>query len=115
MAKIEYEKKGKIAYITLNRPEVRNAIDRDMVNALDDLWREFENATDIWVGILTGAGGHFCSGYDVKAINARQDQGVKFTWERSSMFGSKRIGPDGYNVTKPVIAAIDGSVNGAGV
>lgn len=115
MAKIQYEKKGMVAFITLNRPEVRNAIDRDMVDTLHSLWEDFQEDDDIRVGILTGAGGNFCSGYDVKAINDRQDRGVAFTWARSSMFGEKRIGPDGHGVTKPLIAALDGNVNGAGV
>jgi len=114
MAKIEYEKKGNIAYVILNRPESRNAIDREMVDTLHELWEDFEKDDTIRIGILTGTGGHFCAGYDVKAINARQKEGVAFSWERSSMFGDKRIGPDGHNVTKPIIAALDGNVNGAG-
>ena len=115
MAKIEYEKNGNIARVTLNRPEARNAVDREMVDTLHELWEDFEKDDAIRVGILTGAGEHFCSGYDVKAINARQKEGIAFTWTRSSMFGDKRIGPDGHNVTKPIIAALDGNVNGAGV
>lgn len=115
MAKVEYEKREAIAYITLNRPEVRNAIDREMVDVLHDLWEDFEKDRDIRVGILAGAGGHFCAGYDVKAINARQEEGVAYTWARSSMFGDKRIGPDGHGVTKPIIAALNGNVNGVGV
>jgi len=115
MAKIEYEKNGNIACIILNRPESRNAIDREMVDTLHELWEDFEKDDSIRVGILTGAGGHFCAGYDVKAINDRQKEGLDFTRERSSMFGDKRIGPDGHNVTKPIIAALDGNVNGSGV
>jgi enoyl-CoA hydratase len=115
MAKIEYEKKGKIGRITLNRPEARNAIDRDMVDTLNSLWKEFQGDNDVLVGILSGEGGHFCAGYDVKAINARQKAGIPFTWKMSSMFGDTRIGPDGHGVTKPIITALDGIVNGAGV
>lgn len=112
MAKIECEKKGKVLYITLNRPEVMNAVDPDMMSTLDTLWEDFESDRDLWVGILTGAGGHFCSGYDIKVIQSRQEQGEQFTeltyWERKSF-------PDGHNVTKPIIAALDGNVNGLGV
>ncbi|MBW2058677.1 MAG: enoyl-CoA hydratase/isomerase family protein [Deltaproteobacteria bacterium] len=114
MAKIEYEIRGQVAYITLNRPEVRNALDREMVGTLHELWQEFQSSGSARVAVLTGAGGHFCAGYDVKAINSRQDAGIPFEWSRSSMFGDKRIGPDGHGVTKPIIAALDGSVNGAG-
>jgi enoyl-CoA hydratase/carnithine racemase len=112
MAKIELKKKGKVLYITLNRPEAMNAVDSDMMSALDTLWEDFEGDPDVWVGILTGAGGHFCSGYDIKLIQSRQEQGEQFTestyWERNSF-------PDGHNVTKPLIAALDGNVNGLGV
>jgi len=112
MAKIEYEKKGRVLYITLNRPEARNAVDPDMMDTLDTLWEDFESDCDVWVGILTGAGGHFCSGYDIKAIKSKQEQGGQYTeltyWKRKSF-------PDGHNVTKPLIVALDGNVNGLGV
>ena len=107
MAKIEYEIRGQVAYITLNRPDVRNALDREMVGTLHELWQEFQSSGSARVAVLTGAGGHFCAGYDVKAINSRQDAGIPFEWSRSSMFGDKRIGPDGHGVTKPIIAAFE--------
>ena len=115
MAKIEYKTKGRVAFIALNRPEVMNAIDLDMVYALDSLWREFESDKGIWVGILTGAGDNFCSGYDVKQLNSSQTHKNSYAWNKSSMFGENKCGPDGHNVTKPLIAALDGHVNGVGV
>jgi enoyl-CoA hydratase/carnithine racemase len=115
MSKVEYRKDGYIGFIVLNRPEVKNAIDREMVDMLDALWRDFESDQDIRVGILAGAGENFCSGYDIRAINERQEKQEAYTWNRSSMFGDKRIGPDGHGVTKPIITVLDGHVNGAGV
>lgn len=112
MAKIEYEKKDRVLYITLNRPEARNAVDPDMMDTLDALWEDFESDRDVWVGILTGAGGHFCSGYDIKAIQSRKEQGEQYT-ERT--YWRRECFPDGHNITKPLIVALDGNVNGLGV
>jgi enoyl-CoA hydratase/carnithine racemase len=66
------ERAGAIATITLNRPEARNAIDltmrRELVSALDEV--EADEAARVL--ILTGAGGHFCAGGDVKSMRARR-------------------------------------------
>ena len=58
---LDYEKKGGIAYFTLNRPEAHNAFNPEMLKALSDALIDFKQDDAMWVGILTGAGerGHF--------------------------------------------------------
>ena len=65
MSKVLYEKKGKIAYITLNRPKV-NAIDFEMIGELHNIWDDFRDDDNIWVAILTGAGNNFSVGFDIR-------------------------------------------------
>src|SRR5262245_66362130 len=66
------DREGRVATITLNRPDARNALDltmrRELLAALD----EVEAASDVRVVILTGAGGHFCAGGDVKTMRERR-------------------------------------------
>ena len=62
-----YAKKDRVATITLNRPEVRNAIDPTMDQRLRQIWRDFSDDDDVDVAILTGAGTAFCAGADRNA------------------------------------------------
>ena len=55
-SKIIYEKKGRIAYITLNRPERRNAVDPDTTRELRQAFSDFRDDDELWVSIFTGAG-----------------------------------------------------------
>ncbi len=63
------EKKGNILYVTLNRPGQKNAVDVEMICKLADAWTMLDEDNDIRVAVLTGAGGNFCSGMDLKSIN----------------------------------------------
>ena len=65
MAKVLYEKDGRIGRITLNRPEVMNAIDDDLPRALAAAVAEADHDPDVHVMVLSGAGKAFCSGYDL--------------------------------------------------
>jgi len=66
--KVLFEKKGPIAYVTINRPERLNACDFETYERLAEIWREFRDDPTLRVGILTGAGERaFCAGSDVKA------------------------------------------------
>jgi enoyl-CoA hydratase/carnithine racemase len=113
MPKIFYEKKDKIAYITLNRPEKMNAIDREMNQKLDWIWKDFKKDETVWVAILSGSGGNFCAGFDIMAIQ-EEIRVEKYRWEKSSMFGQIRCSPNENEVYKPIITAMDGAVNGVG-
>lgn len=62
------ERRGHVLIVTLNRPEARNAFSASMLSAAHDAWHELDEDPDLRVGVLTGAGGNFCSGMDLKAL-----------------------------------------------
>ena len=67
MAEVIYEKRGKIAYITLNRPHAMNAIDEAMHKLLWETWQDFDADDSLELAIVTGAGDEaFCAGADLK-------------------------------------------------
>ncbi|HDZ89441.1 MAG TPA: enoyl-CoA hydratase/isomerase family protein, partial [Deltaproteobacteria bacterium] len=64
-----FEKKEKIAIITINRPEAMNSLDGETLDGLNKAWIEFRDDPDLWVGIITGAGDRaFCAGGDLKSL-----------------------------------------------
>ena len=71
MSVLLYEKKGRIAYITLNRPEKRNALNYELLGELEKAWIDFRDDDNLWVAVLTGAGTTFCAGLDLKERAAR--------------------------------------------
>ncbi|NKY43622.1 crotonase/enoyl-CoA hydratase family protein [Nocardia cerradoensis] len=86
---------GNVMVITINRPEVRNAIDSRVFHGLGDAANELDERSDLAVGVLTGAGGTFCSGMDLKAYSAGN-------------FGSGGRNLTADPPTKPLIAAVEG-------
>lgn len=97
---VDYETHHDIAVITLNRPAQRNAIDTQTGIALFDAVKKFESDDSLKVAVITGAGGHFCAGADLKAL----DQDV--SWNPD--FGHGPLGPTWHTPSKPVIAAVEG-------
>lgn len=98
---IIYEKRDRIAYLTLNRPEVMNALDPETILELEEASQDFNNDPDSWVLILTGAGDKaFCAGADLKKLIPAMTSG-----EMKMELSSKRFFSDIY---KPIIAAING-------
>lgn len=97
---VSQEIRGDIAVITLQRPECRNAIDTKTGIQLRQAVLDFEANDALKVAILTGAGGHFCAGADLKAL----DQDV--SWNPD--FNHGPLGPTWHTPTKPVIAAVEG-------
>lgn len=65
---ISYEKKDRVAYITLNRPERLNAIDEKTATDLTRIWVDFRDDDNLLVAILSGSGRLFCSGADVSKM-----------------------------------------------
>ena len=61
------EQRGHTLIVTLNRPEARNALSTEMLSIMVEAWDRVDNDPDIRVCILTGAGGYFCAGMDLKA------------------------------------------------
>ena len=70
-----YEKRDRIAYVTLNRPEAKNAVDPEMHELLWETWEDFRDDDALDVAILTGAGDAFCAGADLKTYIPPLDQG----------------------------------------
>ena len=96
-----FEIEGPLAIITLNRPEVRNAVDRPTAEALAQAFRRFDSAEQIAVAILTGSGGVFCAGADLKAVASGRGNRVTET-------GDGPLGCTRMVLSKPVIAAVEG-------
>jgi enoyl-CoA hydratase len=86
-----------ITIVTIHRPEVRNAVDRDTAEALAFAFREFDADPHSNVAILAGAGGNFCAGADLKAFN-----------NHLSADGDGPMGPTRLRLSKPVIASVEG-------
>ena len=104
---------GKIATITLDRPERMNAINPEMSRDLDRFWAEFDADDSLHVAIITGAGRAFCAGRDLVRPDAHSDEidraARSAQWREqdpSNAAGLSSWGPD--NTWKPVIAAING-------
>lgn len=114
--KVLYEKRGEIAWITLNRPEVKNAIDLDVHHRLREIWTDFRDDDGLRVAILTGTGDAFCAGADLRTHVPEWD-GVGPSLARDKL-------PDGFaggitrglhRIYKPIIAACNGWVLGGGL
>ena len=69
---IDYDLDGPVAVVTIDRPEVANAIDRPTADALAGAFRRFDEDDDAAVAVLTGADGKFCAGADLKAMQDRR-------------------------------------------
>lgn len=99
---------GPVTIVTIDRPEVRNAVDRATAEALAEAFRAFEADDARAVGVLTGAGGTFCAGADLKAVSAGQGN-------RVAAEGDGPMGPTRMLLDKPVIAAVEGHAVAGGL
>jgi Enoyl-CoA hydratase/isomerase len=105
------ERGGAIATITLNRPDARNAIDLTMRQELVSAFDEVEADEAARVLVLTGAGGHFCAGGDVKSMRARRSTAVE---GRARVELLNRMVVRLVNFPRPTVAMVDGYAVGAG-
>jgi enoyl-CoA hydratase len=108
---VRYEPDGPVAVVTIDRPDVANAIDRPTADALADAFRRFDADDGAAVAVLTGAGGKFCAGADLKAM--RQPDASRVT--RVEPDGDGPVGPTRMLLGKPVIAAVEGHAVAGGL
>jgi len=115
MSSALYEKRDRIAYITLNRPAALNALDDALNDELWTIWQDFNDDPAVDVAILSGSGKAFCAGADLKTFIPK--------WEHANMLDVRRNAARGigggltrgqHRITKPVIAAINGHAIGGG-
>jgi enoyl-CoA hydratase len=92
---------GPVLVVTIDRPDARNAVNGPTATALADAFRAFDANDELAVAVLTGAGGTFCAGADLKAFNTEWGNRVHDD-------GDGPMGPSRMLLSKPVLAAVEG-------
>jgi enoyl-CoA hydratase len=108
MSTVRVERAGPVFTVILDRPAVRNAVDRSTAETLAEVFRQFDADEEASVAVLWGAGGTFCSGADLKAIAGGAGN-------RVAPDGDGPMGPTRMVLSKPVIAAIAGHAVAGGL
>jgi len=103
-----YELRDRVAVVTIDRPEVRNAVDGSTAHALAEAFRRFDQDAEAHVAVLTGARGFFCAGADLKALAGGDERNL-------SPDADGPMGPTRMLLSKPVIAAIEGHAVAGGL
>ncbi|MGI6548943.1 MAG: crotonase/enoyl-CoA hydratase family protein [Syntrophomonadales bacterium] len=106
MKEVLVDTNGKICTITINRPEVKNAVDRNTATQLAEAFRAFDADENLAVAVLWGAGGTFCAGADLKAVSQMSAGQVNLL--AADMTQDGPMGPSRMQLSKPVIAAVSG-------
>jgi enoyl-CoA hydratase len=99
---------GKVLTVTINRPQVRNAVDSATARSLGEAFLEFERDPELCAAVLSGAGGAFCAGFDLHEVA----EGRRTTVEET---GSGPMGCTWLQLSKPVIAAVEGHAVAGGL
>jgi len=105
---VRREQRGPVTVVTIDRPEVRNAVDGPTAVALAEAFRAFDADESAAVAVLTGASGTFCAGYDLKSV---AEGGAP----RIDEDGDGPMGPSRMLLSKPVIAAVEGHAVAGGL
>src|SRR3954447_23999620 len=109
VSKVLYEKRDRIAYVTINRPEAKNAIDPDTHELLRQTWEDFRDDDALDVAILTGAGDAFCAGADLKTFIPPIIKEATPRWVRDNVpNGLGGLTRGLHRIYKPVIGAVNG-------
>jgi enoyl-CoA hydratase len=101
-------KDGKVLIVTINRPHARNAVDSATARALGEAFQQFDRDDALYVAVLTGAAGTFCAGADLREVA----EGRRTSVEQS---GPGPMGPTWLQLSKPVIAAVEGHAVAGGL
>ena len=99
---------GKVLTVTINRPDVRNAVDSATAHALANAFENFEADDELCVAVLTGSSGTFCAGADLREVA----DGSRTSIDEN---GSGPMGPTWLQMSKPVIAAVEGHAVAGGL
>ncbi len=114
--RVRYEKRGRVAYVTLDRPDCLNAMDLRMHEELAVVWEDFEADDEVWVAVLTGAGDRaFSAGQDLKELARRIRSGTAgtATFGSSGKPGWPRL-TERFELCKPIVARVNGHAFGGG-
>jgi len=114
MSVLEVSRVGACAVLTMNRPAARNALDGELRNAFAATLPTIRDDESVRAVVLTGAGGHFCAGGDIRTLNAAQGKTDVFEG-RNRIIAMQRWFDELVDLEKPVIAAVDGVAYGAGL
>jgi enoyl-CoA hydratase len=108
MAHLETELVGHVLVVTMNRPEAKNALSPEMLVGLADAWDRIDADPAIRCAVLTGAGGVFCAGADLKAMNDSQNQSDAAVRMREDAGLAWKALLRHHRLTKPLVAAVEG-------
>lgn len=115
MSVLKIERDGATAVLVMNRPDQRNALDLAMREAFAGAVAQVRDDPAVRAVVLTGAGGHFCAGGDIKTVAQAQDAGRDIFEGRERIRKLHRWLDELIDLEKPVIAAVDGVAFGAGL
>lgn len=103
---VRMEKQDSICTVIIDRPEVKNAVDRPTADKLANAFREFDADSSLRAAVLWGDGGIFCAGADLKAVSSGSAE--RFNRLNEDMSEDGPMGPSRLKLSKPVIAAVAG-------
>src|SRR5947209_20339462 len=108
MAHLDTEQHGHVLVVTMNRPEAKNALSPEMLVGMADAWDRIDSDPEIRCAILTGAGGVFCAGADLKAMNNAQGESDASRRFREDAGMAWKALLRNHRLAKPLIAAVEG-------
>ena len=110
MPNVLYEKRNRVAYITINRPESMNCVDPPTASELVAAWQDFRDDNESYVAVITGAGDKaFCAGFDLRTVGSgglpqKPHDVRRFIYDHPGLMGYTRKA----DIFKPIIAAVNG-------
>ncbi len=113
MDEVLVEKSGKVCTVIINRPEVRNCVNRPTAERLFEAFKEFDSDDSLCAAVLWGQGGYFCAGADLKALASGDLNLINPLNEDMSLCAP--MGPTRLLLSKPVIAAVAGYAVAGGI
>lgn len=108
MSVVKYSKRDRIAFVTLNRPEAKNAINPETHQRLWEIWQDFRDDSSVDVAILTGTGDAFCAGADLKSYMTRWPGATPEQVRANVADGLGGLTRGLHRIPKPIIAAVNG-------